>query len=85
MIVNTSSYNNPNLIRITCEGTPVVLCDRYIGNYHFPFAGSIAAKMLLTLPENPDAETRDILLPSEIVVQESTQLRLYRMKQRFGG
>lgn len=41
LIVNTSSYNNPNLIRITCEGVPVVLCDRYIGDYHFPFVGCV--------------------------------------------
>lgn len=41
LIVNTSSYINPNLIRITCEGLPVVLCDRYISDYHFPFVGHV--------------------------------------------
>lgn len=235
LIVNTSSFVNPNLIRITCEGVPVVLCDRYVSDYRFPFVGnahrkpisqlishlkeegfskigfftqewknnstrfirrdaytkalkelypgddgealtftldltdmdhtvkcieallkscsngetpaimavnsattmhllgafrtmglnvpcdigicgpddwgwdeqyamsplnypgittftvkpsqigSIAAQMLLTLLEDPSTEKRDILLPSEIVVRESTQLRLYRTKQRFGG
>ena len=40
LIVNTSSFVNPNLIRVTCEGVPVVLCDRYISDYHFPFVGA---------------------------------------------
>lgn len=39
LIVTTSSYVNPSLIRIACDGVPVVLCDRYINNYHFPFVG----------------------------------------------
>lgn len=39
LIVTTSSFVNPTLIRITCDGVPVVLCDRYISNYHFPFVG----------------------------------------------
>lgn len=39
LIVNTSSYVNPKLIQIACDGVPVVLCDRYISDYHFPFVG----------------------------------------------
>ena len=49
LIVNTSSYVNPNLIRVTCEGTPVVLCDRYISDYHFPFVGSAHRKPITQL------------------------------------
>ncbi|MGM9588681.1 MAG: LacI family DNA-binding transcriptional regulator [Faecousia sp.] len=40
LIVNTSSYVNPSLIQVACEGTPVVLCDRYVGDYHFHFVGT---------------------------------------------
>ncbi len=40
LIVNTSSYVNPSLIQIACDGVPVVLCDRYVDNYHFPFVGT---------------------------------------------
>lgn len=39
LIVTTSSFVNPRLIQIACDGVPVVLCDRYISNYHFPFVG----------------------------------------------
>lgn len=39
LIVNTSSYINPSLIRIACEGIPMVLCDRYVSDYTFPFVG----------------------------------------------
>lgn len=39
LIVNTSSFVNPELIQIACSGTPVVLCDRYISDYHFAFVG----------------------------------------------
>lgn len=39
LIVNTSSFVNPRLIQIACDGVPVVLCDRYISDYHFPFVG----------------------------------------------
>lgn len=51
LIVNTSSYVNPNLIRVACDGVPVVLCDRYVSDYMFPFVGcrhrdAIAASML---------------------------------------
>lgn len=49
LIVNTASFVNPNLIRITCEGTPVVLCDRYVSDYHFPFIGSPHRKPILQL------------------------------------
>ena len=49
LIVNTSSYINPNLIRITCEGIPVVLCDRYISDYHFPFVGGAHRKSVTQL------------------------------------
>lgn len=50
LIVNTSSFVNPRLIQIACDGVPVVLCDRYISNYQFPFVGcrhrdAIAAMM----------------------------------------
>ena len=39
LIVNTSSYVNPNLIRVACDGVPVVLCDRQVSDYQFPFVG----------------------------------------------
>lgn len=39
LIVNTASYVNPNLIRVACEGVPVVLCDRYVKDFRFPFVG----------------------------------------------
>lgn len=39
LIVNTSSFVNPRLIQIACDGVPVVLCDRYIRDYHFPLVG----------------------------------------------
>lgn len=50
LIVNTSSYVNPNLIRVACDGVPIVLCDRYVSDYIFPFVGcrhrdAIAATM----------------------------------------
>lgn len=40
LIVNTSSFVNPSLIQIACQGTPVVLCDRYIRDYRFAYVGS---------------------------------------------
>ncbi len=40
LIVNTCSYLNPSLIQIACDGVPVVLCDRYVENYRFPFVGT---------------------------------------------
>lgn len=40
LIVNTSSFHNPSLIQIACGGTPVVLVDRYVQDYHFAFVGS---------------------------------------------
>lgn len=51
LIVNTSSYVNPKLIQIACDGVPVVLCDRYVSDYIFPFVGcrhrdAIAATMI---------------------------------------
>lgn len=49
LIVNTSSYVNPSLIRIAAEGLPVVLCDRYISDYHFPFVGSAHRKPVTRL------------------------------------
>lgn len=49
LIVNTASYVNPNLIRITCEGVPVVLCDRYVSDYHFPFIGSAHREPIIQL------------------------------------
>jgi len=50
LIVNTSSFINPRLIQIACDGVPVVLCDRYVSDYIFPFVGcrhrdAIAAAM----------------------------------------
>lgn len=39
LLVNSSSYINPNLIRVACDGVPVVLCDRYVSDYMFPFVG----------------------------------------------
>ncbi len=35
LIVNTSSAENPLLISVACQGTPVVLCDREIHDYQF--------------------------------------------------
>lgn len=35
LLVNTTSRDNKNLIKIACQGTPVVLCDRYIDDYRF--------------------------------------------------
>lgn len=35
LLVNTTSRENNNLIRIACQGIPVVLCDRYIDDYRF--------------------------------------------------
>lgn len=40
LLVNTASYVNPNLIRIACDGVPVVLCDRYVSDFRFSFVGS---------------------------------------------
>ena len=40
LIVNTASYVNPSLIRVACDGVPVVLCDRYVSDFRFPFVGS---------------------------------------------
>lgn len=40
LIVNTSSFVNPSLIQLACQGTPVVLCDRYIRDYRFAYVGS---------------------------------------------
>lgn len=40
LIVNTSSFHNPSLIRVACSGIPVVLFDRYVKDYHFAFVGS---------------------------------------------
>ena len=50
LIVNSSSYVNPGLIRVACDGVPVVLCDRYVSDYMFHFVGcrhreAIAAAM----------------------------------------
>lgn len=40
LIVNTSSFHNPSLIQVACSGTPVVLFDRYVKDYHFAFVGN---------------------------------------------
>lgn len=35
LIVNATSDENTELIRVACQGVPVVLCDRYVQNYKF--------------------------------------------------
>lgn len=49
LIVNTSSYINPGLIQIACQGTPVVLCDRYVRDYRFAYVGCEHRKPLIRL------------------------------------
>lgn len=39
LLVHTSSYVNPRLIQTACDGVPIVLCDRQIRDYRFPFVG----------------------------------------------
>lgn len=39
LIVNTSSYVNPSLIQIACDGIPIVLCDRLVSDFRFSFVG----------------------------------------------
>lgn len=55
LIVNSASYINPNLIRVACEGVPVVLCDRYVKDFRFPFVGgqdmSVMPQLLAHLKE----------------------------------
>ena len=55
LIVNSASYTNPNLIRVACEGVPVVLCDRYVKDFRFPFVGgqdmSVMPQLLTHLKE----------------------------------
>lgn len=36
LVVNTSSYINPYLIQVACDGVPIVLCDRYVKDFRFP-------------------------------------------------
>lgn len=40
LIVNTTSYDNNNLINVACGGLPIVLCDRYVKNYNFDIVTS---------------------------------------------
>ena len=35
LLINTSTYENPFLINIANDGTPIVLCDRYVKDYNF--------------------------------------------------
>ena len=35
LLVNTSHYDNPFLIDVVNNGTPIVLCDRYVKDYNF--------------------------------------------------
>ncbi len=35
LLVNTCSYENPDLIEMECKGLPVVLCDRPVKDYNF--------------------------------------------------
>lgn len=39
LIVNTSSYVNPFLIQVACDGLPVILCDRYVSDFRFSYVG----------------------------------------------
>ena len=39
LIVHTSSYVNPKLIQTACDGIPIVLCDRQVSDYRFPYVG----------------------------------------------
>lgn len=39
LIVHTSNYVNPRLIQTACDGVPMVLCDRNVQDYRFPFVG----------------------------------------------
>ena len=39
LIVHTSSYANQKLIQTACDGIPIVLCDRQVRDYRFPFVG----------------------------------------------
>ena len=166
LIVNTASYVNPSLIRVACDGVPVVLCDRYVSDFRFPFVGSqhfsvmpklvshlkeegfckvafftqeyhtnsarfnrrnaylqspgdlglcgpddwgwdsqfsispmqsakltafnirpgeigsIAAQTLIQLIREPETEKQEILLPMELVIRKSTQLRQWRENHR---
>lgn len=49
LIVNTSCFVNPGLIQIACQGTPVVLCDRYVRDYRFAYVGSDHRKPVIQL------------------------------------
>lgn len=40
LLVNTTNARNPFLIQLACQGTPIVLCDRYVEDYKFSFVGS---------------------------------------------
>lgn len=40
LIVNTSSRENPGLIRLAVDGVPIVLCDREVDQYDFDLAGA---------------------------------------------
>lgn len=49
LIVNTTSEDNKFLINVACEGTPVVLCDRFVKDYHFNIVTNKDEEMTRTL------------------------------------
>ncbi len=49
LLVNTCSYENPQLIEIECKGLPVVLCDRPVKNYNFNIVTSEVIEPILSL------------------------------------
>lgn len=34
-LINTTSFNNPKLISLACNGVPIVLCDQSVKDYNF--------------------------------------------------
>lgn len=52
LLVNTTSGKNPFLIQLACQGIPIVLCDRYVNDYKFPFVGSDFRTPTLQLVEH---------------------------------
>ena len=45
-------------------------------------SGSIAAQTLIQLIREPETEKQEILLPMELVIRKSTQLRQWRENHR---
>lgn len=52
LLVNTTNSKNPFLIQLACQGTPIVLCDRYVDDYNFSFVGSDFRTPILRLVEH---------------------------------